>query len=386
MKRRERTLQQRDPLAAMVGRPASYLAAIGVPLYAAVMMGVNANDINNPRLALASLSVLAVTGMMFAFASSPMRAPFTSRMLVVVTSGTVVSYLLGAASMWGSNTFVRDDWGPAAIALYLLALAPYRPARDIALAGLAATAVVSVTVLAQVSDFITGVPAHIYVIVAITPLVALSLGAAVFAAQLVVGLERWEAKATMSLEAFGEERSEWIARSVQQDRITILNREVVPFFAGVLDAGVVSHRDRQRALALSDAIRAVMVAEVQRTWLDTVVEQSGRQRMFADDIRGSVADAARLADFMTPDQRTVVRAVIVALHAQDGFDPRSLDVRVVDSGMRCEVELTAALEASEFFVRSELDPYFAVMRILFRDLTVDFLHPTLTLRFSYEQR
>lgn len=386
MRLRERTLQQRDPLAAMVGRPTSYLAAVGVPLYAAGMMALNVRDISEPRLALASLAVIAVTGMMFAFASSPMRAPFTSGMLVIVVSGSVAAYLLGAASMWGTNGYVRDDWGPSVIALYLLALAPYRPARDIALTGLAATGVVAVTVIAQVPTFEAGVPPHLYVLVAIAPLLALSLGAAVFAEQLVGGLERWEAKATMSVEAFGEERSDWIARSVQQDRITILGHEVVPFFANVLEAGVVTRADRERALALSDAIRAVMVAEVQRTWLDSVVEQSGRQRMFANDTRGSVHDPARLADFMTPDQRTVVRAVIVALHAQVGFDPRTLHVRVEEVANRCEVTLSADLEASEFFVRNELDPYFAVMRILFSDLTVDFLHPSLTLRFSYGQR
>jgi hypothetical protein len=159
--------------------------------------------------------------------------------------------------MWGTNGYVRDDWGPSVIALYLLALAPYRPAKDIALTGLAATGVVAVTVIAQVPTFEAGVPAHLYVLVAIAPLLALSLGAAVFAAALVGGLERWEAKATMSTEDFGEERSDWIARSVQQDRITILGHEVVPFFASVLDAGTVTRADRERALALSDAVRAV---------------------------------------------------------------------------------------------------------------------------------
>jgi hypothetical protein len=78
--------------------------------------------------------------------------------------------------------------------------------------------------------------------------------------------------------------------------------------------------------------------------------------------------------------------VVVALHGQVGFDPRTLDIRIDECGSRCEVTLGVDLEASEFFVRSELDPYFAVMRILFSDLTVDFLHPSLRLRFSYGQR
>jgi hypothetical protein len=48
--------------------------------------------------------------------------------------------------------------------------------------------------------------------------------------------------------------------------------------------------------------------------------------------------------------------------------------------------LTARFDASDYLVRAAFAPYFAVMRIVFTGFQADFIHPTLTLKFSYEQR
>jgi len=374
---RERTLQQRDPLAAVVGRPTSYLAAIGIPTYAAVMVWLNREDISDPGLAIASISLIAITGVAFAFASSPLRAPFTTGMLVAVTATGIAAYVLGQASMWHTNAFVRDDWGAASIALFLLASAPFRPGRQIAVAGLVASAIVAAVTVVESHAFVTAIPAHLFATVATAPLLILSVGAATFASQLVRRLELWESKETMSVSTLDESRSEWIARSVQQDRVTLLNQTIVPFFAEVLAKESLTPADRQRALELSESIRTIMVAEIDRTWLGALVAHSGD---------GRLVDPRGFADDMNPDQRTVVRAFLVALHAVEGVSSETLEIEIAELESRRSVTMSCDIHTTDYVVRTALDPYLAIMRILFIDLHVDYLQPTLALRFSYGQR
>jgi len=374
---RERTLQQRDPLAAVVGRPTSYLAAIGIPTYAAVMVWLNREDISDPGLAIASISLIAITGVAFAFASSPLRAPFTTGMLVAVTATGIAAYVLGQASMWHTNAFVRDDWGAASIALFLLASAPFRPGRQIAVAGLVASAIVAAVTVVESHAFVTAIPAHLFAIVATAPLLILSVGAATFASQLVRRLELWESKETMSVSTLDESRSEWIARSVQQDRVTLLNQTIVPFFAEVLAKESLTPADRQRALELSESIRTIMVAEIDRTWLGALVAHSGD---------GRLVDPRGFADDMNPDQRTVVRAFLVALHTVEGVSSETLEIEIAELESRRSVTMSCDIHTTDYVVRTALDPYLAIMRILFIDLHVDYLQPTLALRFSYGQR
>jgi len=379
---RERTLQQRDPLAALVGRPTSLFAAIGVPFFAAIMISLNAEDIVNPVFALVSLVLTVATGVVYTHASNPMRAPFDRARLLLVVGGALLAHVFGAAAMWGENAFVRDDWGPSVIGLFLLALAPFRPGRDIALAGLISTVVVAGTTVAQVGTFASHAPAYILALVAVSPVVALALGSAAFSSELVSSLERWESRATMSAESLVETRADGIARSVQQDRITILNRDVVPFFSRVAVAHSVSAADRELAASLADEIRAVMVAEANRSWLDGVLDQLGR----AGDGSSGIRDHSRLADLMTVDQRTVLRAVLVALHGQPGFAADSLAIELLARGSSCHVVLDAEIDAPDDVLHDLLDPYLAVMQILFRDLQVESVEPALRLRFAYGHR
>jgi hypothetical protein len=379
---REASLQQRDPLALMIGRPTIYLAAVGVPVFAGVMIWLNRHDISNVAAAIASLALTAITGLLFAFASSPLRAPLTTNVLVAITIGSIATAVFAEIAMWSTNGSVRDDWGAAVVALYLLALAPYRPARQIALAGLVSAAVVAVLTFAQASDEQYDYPSYVYAFIAVTPILVVSLGAARFARDLVRGLDVWEKRDTMSTSVLDLSDRQWIARSVQQDRVTLLNQEIVPFLSEMLARDDLTERDREQALKYSSAIRAIMVAEIDRTWLDYVLgEASG-----SGGWNGSLVDESLRAESMSTDQRTVVRAFVVALHAQPGFSNESMVIELEADGDRTYATVSAVFEATDYVMYNALEPYFAVMRLLFDDLSVGYQHPALTLRFSYGQR
>jgi hypothetical protein len=381
----ERAFQQLDPLGALIGRPLTFLAAAGVPIYAAVQTLLCWQEIDYPVLAVIALGLIIVSCVILDFATDALRAPFTRTTQLLVTGTALLALAFSAASMWKSNSFVRDDWGPFAVGLVLLAMTQYRPALEIAQTGLGVALFVGVLALLQSHSLVTPIPAVCFAIIAVTPILTLSLASASFAYHLVAGLERWRSRARSAVSALREENSDLIARSVQQDRVSILNQEVVPFFSGVLRRGAIRAADREQARRISDAIRAVMVAEVDRTWLDAVVEHATGVGLDEPTLgHPAVDDPAGLAMRMNTDQRTVVRAIVVALCANPACDPKDLRIELTRKGSRCATVLQAGLITTNHLVRDDLAPYFAVMKILFSDLKVRFSEYTLELRFSYE--
>ncbi|MCU1544054.1 MAG: hypothetical protein JWM50_1919 [Microbacteriaceae bacterium] len=383
----ERTLQQRDPLAALVARPAGYLAAVVVPLYAIGATILHRDDVSNPALAVFAIVLTLMAGIALALQSSPLRAPLTSRTLVLVVGCSALAHAVNVTATWSTDASARDDWGGPAIGLYVLALAPYRPAKELATATVFAAILTGVLDVAQARNSPSGLPPLAFVVVGVTPVLAMGLASAAFADVLVRSLDHWRVRTDRAFSAMSDQRGESIARSVQQDRVTILNQEVVPFFSEVLAGETVTEETRDRARQIADAIRSVMVAEADRTWLDVVLEDVARSsRVGGDALSATVRDEERLAEHMSADQRTALRALIVALHRAGSLKPDASSVQITATKSRCKVLLRAALECDANDARADIAPFLAVMRVAFTDLHVDHDEPTLTLRFSYEQR
>ena len=386
MNGRERTVQQRDPLAAMVGRPTAYLAASSMTLYAAFMTWVNRSDITHPWLAVLALALVAAAGVVLCVASSPLRAPLVSRTLVLVVSATLLAHLASALSMWESDSYIRDDWGPPAIGIFIVAFAPYRPAKDLATAGVLSAIFAAVVALAQSNAFVTEVPAGVFVVIAVTPILTLSIAAAAFVDVLVRSLDRWRVRSKRAFSLMSDESGAAIARSVQQDSVTILNQDVVPFFTELLGGETVDEATRERARQISTAVRATMIADVDRTWLDAVVDHAARVSGTSPAVSTLVRDERRLAEYMSADERTALRALIVAIHSHCAAEPFSATIDISDAGTRCDAVVHIASGNPHGSIRADLAPYLAVLRVVFGDLQVEHEAADVTLRFSYEQR
>jgi hypothetical protein len=383
----ERAVQQRDPLAALVGRPTSYLAGLLLPVYAGIMTWVNRDSIVSASFAVVALVFVAVASVALVLRSSPLRAPLTVRTHVVVVGSAVTAMIASDLSMWGTDPYLRDNWGGPAVGLFIVALAPYRPARELAGSGLAAAAVAALVALVRPDSFVVDAPVGVFVVVAITPILAMSLGAAAFVDVLVRSLDRWRVRADRVSSAMSGARGDSIARSVQQDSVTVLNQEVVPFFGALLEGAVVDDETRQRARAIANEVRALMVADVDRTWLESVLEQvAGRAQGSSTAVGAVVRDERRLAEQMTTDERTALRAFIVALHDEQSMGEAGAEIAITPDGPRCEVVLRARLDSEPHVLKGPLAPFLAVVRVMFGDLQVEHEHPALTLRFSYEQR
>ena len=129
-----------------------------------------------------------------------------------------------------------------------------------------------------------------------------------------------------------------------------------------------------------------MVADVDRSWLDDLLADAVGAAGRSDAPRVALSDPSGLAQKMTTDERTALRALIVAAHGHPSFDPAASTIGITARDGRCDVVLCARIPTPDHADRSRLAPFVAVARVIFADLQVEHDSTVLTLRFSYEQR
>lgn len=382
---RERTRQQLDPAGVIGMRPTTIIAAVAAFGYAAIMTFREPEHTHRPVIAALALILLAIACGIVVVQSSPFRAPLSSRTHVLVQGFALVAVTLSVAAGWGMNESVLDDWPAISLGILLLALSPYRPSREIVGAGVLIAIFIGFLTLLQVPMLAASAPPVAFVVATVTPMLALCFGSAMFSSNFVSSLERWHRRAELATQKLARQLRAGIVRSVQQDRVTILNRDVLPFFTDVLARGEVTEADRDRAAQIADSIRSVMVAESDRSWLEQVVEQAVHGQG-EEHLADFVHDPERLAPMITTRQRTALRAFLVALFDEPGFDRHSLRFEFGRGGRGCLGILTATVDTSDYAMRTALAPYFAVMRVVFTELQVEFTQSKLDLRMSYEQQ
>jgi hypothetical protein len=379
----ERTRQQLDPVGTLGNRLLVVLLAVGAFYYGLAMTFRSLDQVSSLWLAILALLWLAAASLTVVVASSQSRAPFTRSSHVVVHLLALGAIALSAASQWGTNRLIQDDFGPVALGILMLALGPYRPAVELAAAGSLSAVFVGFLTLLEVPALDSSVPPVAFVLVGMTPVLALSYASASYSGGLVTSLVRWQRTAMDSVAQRTNRMRDGITRSVRQDRVMILGRDVLPFFGSVLERDTLTAEDKARAREIADSIRSLMVAEADRTWLEVVAGDDG---VDLDRIGKAVVDPDGRASWMVTDQRTVLRAIIVALLDEPAFVRRTLRIELSGTSTTTHGVLTAGVDDSDYAVRTAFAPYFAVMRVVFAGLQVEFQQPTLTLRFSYEQR
>lgn len=380
MRDREDTAQQVDPLGALNQRPVTLVVALFAVVLAAGRSIVTRDPDSSPILSVLAIVFVGVGALGLVFSSSPLRAPFTRLRFIVIIGSGVLAAVTEAASTFGHDSMVRDDWGSTAAGLLLLSCAPYRPGRDLAVATVLASAVIAVIVAVETPFFTTDAPALLFVAVGVTPVLALGVGSSVYSSTFVRLVQQWLSRAAILTEESAEEMRPGIARSVQQDSVTGLNRDVVPFFSDLVERGEVTERDRQRAGSAATAIRQRIVAESDRSWLEQILLD-----VCPRGHAGTVVDRSDLAERMTGDQRTAVRAVVQAMATDTAAQTSSLGIVLHDDDPLVRALIRVESTSPDLAVRQHYAPYFAVLRILFRDLQVEVSGSFLTLRFSYDQ-
>lgn len=378
-----RTAQQYDPLGAMGSRPLAVVLGAGGVLWAFLVSLLDRDVLGSPTLSALTVLLLAASAVVVITASSPFRAPFTRWAFTAHVALLATATVTSAAAQWGPDRSLVNDFMVLLTAVGIVAVAPYRPWTDLVVGGTVLAVVGGVTFGTVASVHPAGVPVPVAAFLAAAPTLVLTAASAVFARTFAGLAERVQIRAG----SYSVERAErdGITASVQQDRSTILARDVAPFFAELRTRASITDADRARARDIADGIRQGMVAEADRTWLEYAVRIAG-------DAAATVTDPDGLAAAMDADQRTVVRAFVRALLAADTVEPDEVHVVVepLDEGTGSgppPVRMTfdVAVADSDVGIHRRFDPYFAVLRVTFPDLDVAVRPSSLTLRFSYDQ-
>jgi len=291
--------QQLDPLAGVTAQAFAWVFAFAAFATAAGLSLVHRVEYHDLPPLLGAYTALAAAGTIVILASSPRRAPFTWRAAGSIHVFCLAAVFLEAAAQWGTNTAVRSDWAPLALALLVMATGCFRPAFEIlgmtAVSALCVAAVTITGAAASGSPF----PPVIYAGLTAGPILAAGVGAAVFSATLVRRLLRWrDATHGVRLEAVERMRLR-VRDDLRDERLTMIEGEIGPFLREVLALGEAVDETAESARRLADQLRQALVHEADGVWLDGIV--------------AALNDDAGLAARMDETQRAAVEAVCTAL-------------------------------------------------------------------------
>jgi hypothetical protein len=381
---RDVTPQQLDPLGTIVSRTFSTLTAA-----AAIVLGILQAVIvmsfgGPPSAEWAAALALSTAALAVVLGGQQRFAPFSrfAQLWVVILAGLGV--ILSYGSFWFRDPGEVTSLTPAAFGLLIFGLAPYVPAR--LLVGVSVIGAVLIGALADLQGFAadSSEPPIVFALIAASTVLGLGIAGAAISSRATAALRSWQAVAIEASREHAIEIRDSIARSVQQERVTVLNRQVLPFLTDLIEKDQITAATQRRARVVADRLRTAMVAEAERSWLDTLVAESLSgliDELEVPELR--VTDPGRRAVLMTPVQRTALRAYVEAIVLLDSFRPAEFRIEVERDGDADAVTIVAGLDPTSQSGRPRLYPYVAVMKSAFPDSAIEFAPNSVTMRFRY---
>lgn len=368
---RERTRQQRDPVGSTESRRLWVLLAAGSAAYAVAMTALAWPTTRHHWLAILGALLAVVAAWLAIHWTSDGRSPFTRHQHLAVH---VLALAATACALWArhDNAFdINVASFTFTIAGLIFALSPYRPPNELIAAGGTTAMIAGFLVLCRVHPSAHALPDLVLTITAITPIIALTIGAATYTESILRSIEsaRHHSRA---LTHHPEEND-------HRDRVTVMTKDALPLLQRVLESNAITPRDRDNANHAADTLRGMLVSEINRTWLRASQDDRPGPRFIIDDTDS-------LARTLTATQRTVLRALLDAFANEPGFTGGHLSLTRDGSHHRLTIE--AAFDATEYatppghpVVSSLLD----VMRRVFTEHESHRTQSRVLVAFGYEQ-
>jgi hypothetical protein len=300
------TQQEVDPLGGIAAVPLVAAGALGTALMAIGLTLWHIDEIVSVPAAVLAIALIMAAGAVAWVSALPSRGPFTVERLGLIVllglGGAVAEYV----STVGKDEYVYDNFGPLAVGVLLLSVAPFCSWVALLVAGTFSAAVVAIIAVGSASEAVTDAPWVSFAIVSAVAVLAPAAAGAAYSASVVnetLALQRRANAAALERDA---ELRTGIARLVQQSRVSVLSREVLPFLAQVMTADRISVADADRARELADALRRALKAGIESTWLDELAATVSAARGVPITVHDDDAAASRLRD----EQRATITALI----------------------------------------------------------------------------
>lgn len=376
MSRMRLTQQEADPIGGIAAAPIVGLGALIAFGVAVVLTIAHRHEVGSPIAAAAAIALVAAAGIVAAVSASPARAPFTTERLWLVVTLAVGAAIAEYISTLGADRLLYDDFGPVVIGVLILAVAPYCTWLSLLAAGLLASIVLSILVVGAASATDPDAPVLSLVALNCAAVLGMSAAAAGYSYAIIDETLAWQREANRAALQRDAELRAGIARSVQQSRISVLGREVLPFLAGVMTADRITVAEADRARELAEALRRALKAGIESTWLDDL---AGNLRL-TRGIEVVVDDPMGEADELGDDQRSALTALLSWLG--EGARSRSISVALAVDGEARRIAIASEHGASPPS-RRELDRFAAVARAVALRAEVTVTRENVAVEFSH---
>ena len=349
------TQQDADPIG---GIAATWIVVIGaaLALIASIVLTIaHWSEVVSPVAAIIAIVMVAAAGFTASVSAAPSRAPFTPDRLWLVVALAVGAAIAEYVSTIGADRFLYDDFGSLVIGMLILSDAPFCTWVSLLLAGVLASAVLSILIVVPAITIGTDAPVGVLVAVNSAAVLAFAAGSAGYSYTIVAETLAWQRDANRAALRRDAELRAGIARSVQQGQVSVLGREVLPFLAGVMTADRISVADADHARELAEALRHALKAGIESTWLDDLATSVRTNRgidMQVDDPAGAIAD-------LDDDQRSALTALISWL--AEGGRSTAIEVTVKVAPEARRITIIAANGTSPP-TRRDVDRFAAVAR------------------------
>lgn len=376
----EVTLERLDPLSAAAARPVTTGAALLALALPPLTLITRAHEVTQPVwLAVSFIALAAAVWLLLdrSRASRPLWQPASAQAFQMLLAAVLVT---SAASTAGANTLIRDDWAPLVVGVLLVASTPYRPAREIMFWTIVHTLLCAALGVVQSPSASTDVPVLTLAVTGSFSVAVMGFAAAAYARSLNSSTQLWHDRAWQSAAAAAVEHRSGVARSVQQRRVSLLNREVVPYLQRVVAAESIGDDDRDEARRLARSIRTLLVTDVEKTWAQLMLDDLvGRRPRL--NITALADDPDDLGRHAVLERRTLLRAL--AAISVERLAATELELRLSAPEGRLAVRWSVATPRPLPDARRELRSMLELIRGLTLRSSVHELPGRLVLEFEY---
>jgi hypothetical protein len=300
--------------------------------------------------------MVAAAGAVAWVSALPSRGPFTLERLGLIVLLGVGAAVAEYVSTVGEDEYLYDNFGPIVVGLLLLSVAPFCSWVSLLVAGVFSAAVVAVIAVGSAEPAVTDAPWVSFAIVSAVAVLAPAAAGAAYSASVVnetLALQRQANAAALERET---ELRTGIARLVQQSRVSVLSREVLPFLAHVMTVDRITVDEADRARELAEALRRALKAGIESTWLDELAFSLTETRGVPIEVRDTDAAAAGLGD----EQRAALTALVVWL--ADERRSSRIAVELSPRDARLPRIVVSARRGDQPFVRRDIERFTVVGR------------------------
>jgi hypothetical protein len=371
------TQQEADPIGGIAAAP---IVPIGSALAVAASIGLtfaHRSEVSSTVAALLGILLVAAAGVVASVSALPSRAPFTAERLWLVVTVAVGAAIAEYVSTLGAERPLVADYGPLVIGMLILAVAPFCTWMSLLTAGVLAAAVLAILAVGAAGGRLSGDSLVALVALDTLPVLALSAAAAGYSYAIVGETLAWQREANSAALARDAELRAGIARSVQQSRVSVLGREVLPFLAGIMTADRITVADADRARELAEALRRALKEGIESTWLDDLAGSIAGVR----GVEVRVDDPGGAARDLRADQRSTLTALVSWLSTSGRSSAITASFRARDHEGVVTVSATPAQQTP---VRRDLERFVVVARSVGMRADTSVSRDNVSVEFRYD--